>query len=622
MIATRLFFVMWICLFCAASGWAQQTELKGLCQKAEQLLDQGTYAEATRVATQCLEAAKKVYGPGQPDIIGPLMISALAQMASGKFSEAESYCSEALAIAEKYRPEHPERVGILKIRLWIYEEQGKYVDAETTAKRVIAIVEASRAPDHPDVALETSLLARAYAGQKRYSEAESLYKKALAMWLKSGGADRRMQASFQRQLADVYREQEKYSEAEHLYKGSIEILKNNPTPELAEALNSVAKLYMAQGKHSEAELQYKASLDVAEKVAGFGSHFAANYLAGKKRKDLAEFYSAQGRSDEARKILEETQSIASKKAAGEPDRSPSEPKKASESSESDKRIQLQKLQQKADKLLEEGKYDEAIASAKSALEEAEKSPDKHGANVAKLLLTLGDVYTKQKKYAEAENFLKRSLEIREDGDSFNDLVIGLLSLTTVYEEQGKYAQAELLAERNLALHKAKLGPDDPWVNSLTKTLARIYKEQGKNREAHQLLKEARLIPNEASAEPPARSASTPEKKSPSPLVTIHEMKVKPSIVKGGDEVTFSYRYTVKEPQGGKGKVPVAISYSLRQNGAIISERPPAKYEVEKGKERHGEKTIGAPQKSGSYELGVRIQLHEAIVEKFAPLRVQ
>ena len=140
------------------------------------------------------------------------------------------------------------------------------------------------------------------------------------------------------------------------------------------------------------------------------------------------------------------------------------------------------LQRKAKKLSEEGKYDEAIASAKKGLEAAEKSPDKHHANVAEALATLGWIYKKQKKYAEAEPFFKRSLEIREQGVS--DLFGPLLSLSILYEEQGKYAQAEALAERNLAIHKARLGPDDPWVNSLTQDLATIYEKQGKKREAY------------------------------------------------------------------------------------------------------------------------------------------
>ena len=100
------------------------------------------------------------------------------------------------------------------------------------------------------------------------------------------------------------------------------------------------------------------------------------------------------------------------------------------------------------------------------------------------------------------------------------------------------------------------------------------------------------------------------------------MKVDPSTVRGGAKFTLSFDYTVADSQGGKAKIPVAISYSLRQGGKTFSEQPPVRSEVEKGKKLRTEKTIGGPRKSGSYELGVRIQSEDATAEKSVPLRIQ
>jgi tetratricopeptide (TPR) repeat protein len=284
----------------------------------------------------------------------------------------------------------------------------------------------------------------------------------------------------------------------------------------------------------------------------------------------------------------------------------------------------EKLQLKAERLLQEGKYDQAIKPANRAIEEAERTAGKDRSGVAKGLTTLGRIYEKQKKYAQAEPLFKLSLEMWEKALSANhpDLSYHLGALSQIYVKQGKYAQAEPLAERNLEIQTAKLGPDDPLVNMQTSYLAEIYEKQGKKREAYKLLKAARLIPGKESAKEPARVASAPQKSSQSPSVTIHEMKANPSTVRGGAKFTLSFDYTVADSKSGKAKLPIEISYSLRQGGKTFSEQPPVRSEVEKGKKLHTDKTIGAPRKSGSYELGVRIQSQAATAEKVVPLKIR
>ena len=261
---------------------------------------------------------------------------------------------------------------------------------------------------------------------------------------------------------------------------------------------------------------------------------------------------------------------------------------------------------------------------KKSLEMRERAMLKDHPEVAEVLVRLGHVYEEQKKYAEAEPLYKRSLEIWEKAFRADhpDFLLHVKNLWWIYEKQEKYAQAEPLLERELQMMKAKLGPDDPEVNMLTQDLATIYEKQGKKREAYELLKAARLIPGEESEKEPARVASVPEKSAQSAAIIIHEMKVNPSIVRGGAKFTLSFDYSVADSQGSKSKLPAEISYSLRQGGATLSEQPPVRSEVEKGKKLHTEKTIGAPRKSGSYELGVRIQSEGATAEKFVPLRIR
>lgn len=61
----------------------------------------------------------------------------------------------------------------------------------------------------------------------------------------------------------------------------------------------------------------------------------------------------------------------------------------------------------------QGRYDEAIEYSQKELKVAEEKYDPNHVIVAELLQMTGIAYQKMEKYAQAESFLKRSLEIME-----------------------------------------------------------------------------------------------------------------------------------------------------------------------------------------------------------------
>jgi tetratricopeptide (TPR) repeat protein len=90
-------------------------------------------------------------------------------------------------------------------------------------------------------------------------------------------------------------------------------------------------------------------------------------------------------------------------------------------------------------------------------------PDHPG--VATVLDSFGRLYVEVGRSADAEQFFKRTLAIREkvlkpDHPDYFLVAQSLNNLAAVYNDQGRYAEAELLYERSLPIFEKTLGPDN------------------------------------------------------------------------------------------------------------------------------------------------------------------
>jgi serine/threonine protein kinase/Tfp pilus assembly protein PilF len=83
------------------------------------------------------------------------------------------------------------------------------------------------------------------------------------------------------------------------------------------------------------------------------------------------------------------------------------------------------------------------------------------ATQAKLMETIGVVYTNLGLYDEARPLLERSLEIRRDAAGTESLEVSdsLQTLAVLYDRQGLYPEGEELARRSLTIREARLDPD-------------------------------------------------------------------------------------------------------------------------------------------------------------------
>jgi len=121
---------------------------------------------------------------------------------------------------------------------------------------------------------------------------------------------------------------------------------------------------------------------------------------------------------------------------------------------------------KATKLYIDGKYAEALESAKEALAEAEKNHGPSSIELAKPLSLLADIQNSRKQYQEATLYLERlrSIQERNLGSTHRDVADTLSRLIKLYERQGNEEKANDL--NNLAASR--------WGNGSTTKSARYH----------------------------------------------------------------------------------------------------------------------------------------------------
>jgi len=154
------------------------------------------------------------------------------------------------------------------------------------------------------------------------------------------------------------------------------------------------------------------------------------------------------------------------------------------------------LNEKISKLLDAGKFDDAMALAQRALAIVEEDLGPYHPDVATALDNLAMLYVEHGRYAEAEVLLKRSLVIRDQAGPDHPYVAASLdNLAALYANQGRYADAEPLYERSLAIRKKTLCHNPDVAQSLD-NLAELYTRQGRDADAEPLYKRLQALREE------------------------------------------------------------------------------------------------------------------------------
>lgn len=109
--------------------------------------------------------------------------------------------------------------------------------------------------------------------------------------------------------------------------------------------------------------------------------------------------------------------------------------------------------------------------------------------IANLLNDLGLLYKDERKFAEAESTIKRSLKILEEqfGKNSVNLVGGLTNLALMQSQEDKYEEAEAYARRSLTILRKSIPATHPALLQGKSLLYRILLQQGKPFENEPLL---------------------------------------------------------------------------------------------------------------------------------------
>jgi tetratricopeptide (TPR) repeat protein len=154
--------------------------------------------------------------------------------------------------------------------LWLHH-RAQYAEAEPLLEWALRIREGALGPDHPDVAISLSDLARLYQERGRYAEAAPLFARSLRIREKALGSDHPYVASSLNNLARLYRCQAQYAHAEPLFRRALEIREwalGLDHPDVGKSLNGLAGLYRIQNQYANAESLYQRVLAIREKALG------------------------------------------------------------------------------------------------------------------------------------------------------------------------------------------------------------------------------------------------------------------------------------------------------------------------------------------------------------------
>ena len=160
----------------------------------------------------------------------------------------------------------------------------------------------------------------------------------------------------------------------------------------------------------------------------------------------------------------------------------------------------EQLEPELNRLYQEERFTELAAMADEAVRAAEQTFGPNDPKVATLITTLSHAYRTlamqaMTTYGGTEAHLQRAIRIFEKarGPDHPDVAAALNNLGELYSMQANYREAEPLFKRALSIWERANGADDPHVAVALNNLAWLYKVEGRYAEAESLYRRALSI---------------------------------------------------------------------------------------------------------------------------------
>lgn len=312
----------------------------------------------------------------------------------------------------------------------IYYAQGRLSEVELVY--VTAINEMKSNKSYPNIISASRKLCEFYKSEKRYSEAEGVWKVLIDLFERSAGDSLKYLLTTYTELIKIYWEQEKTSETEVVYEQFMELLQAvEPDEHLMHSLayEKFTRVFLMQGKLAEAERTITKSINTLVKHFGETHPKLPTFCH-----ILASIYYSQGRLFEAKAAF--VFAIDQMKALSD--------EYYTELIEA--RSALSVI------YCEEENYSEAEGVLD--IDGIQRRPE----DLAYTYFQLGRLYTKQKRYQEAEQLLRKVLEtfIQRHGERDKTIFYLYVALGSVYT-----ASQQLVEGKNMLLRAIEIAKEHP-----------------------------------------------------------------------------------------------------------------------------------------------------------------
>lgn len=337
-----------------------------------------------------------------------------------KWTQAISFLQQSLAMYERLYPKNCwQGTSTMSLLGTLYMNQGYYKEAEVYLKRALELQRYRYGKSSPEISDDLFKFARVLYKQDKFEQAEPLFKEAIAIELQPGVNNSLTRASYYESLGRLYYKEGRYSDAEPLYKRAIEMKEvlNAPEDDLAFSYNYLADLYSAQGRFSEAEPVCVKVLKLAEKALGPDDPMVGVYLG-----NLGLVYLERRFYVEAEKALIRSLKIAVRTG----------------NLNEDEVVALGHL---AHLRRDQNNLGEAKSLFEQAIQVAQKIGAPETSTLSELFNSEGLICLELEDYASAEKLFIKSISLARK-DRTLAMANRLKNLGALYERQRKFVEAE------------------------------------------------------------------------------------------------------------------------------------------------------------------------------------
>ncbi len=325
-----------------------------------------------------------------------------------------------------------------------HTDRGDHGAALKLQQRTLTDDEKQYGPDHPQVAVSLSNLARLYQDIGMPDRALPLYERALVIDQKAFGDDHPAVARDVSNVAGLYYGSGAYEQAQPLYEQALAIDRKtygSEHPAVAQDWTNLGGVAFALGDYARAKLAYERALAIDETAYGSSHSAVVNDL-----NNLGEVYRALGDYQRSESFYRRALSIADAVyAPGHPAIAPV-------------------LNNLAELLTDTGRYEKAEPLFNRALDIYRAAYGPEHPHAATILNNLGGLNYASGDYDAAQSLYEQALAIDEKmfGEEHPRVAIRLNNLAEICYARGQLDQARELYARALAVAEAAGQPELLW----------------------------------------------------------------------------------------------------------------------------------------------------------------